>query len=141
MPFEDATAEQSMVSVCQNASSGAPCQVLFQPGFLRRAGTAPPKVFRIAIGVQHHNVPIAQLVTVVALARWPGLRSPILEIRRRLWIGILMIPKRWPGPVLELAPRRVVTILEVRRASSFVCQVAGRKNCPRDLFDQFGCSL
>src|SRR6267154_5430346 len=107
MPLEDTAAEKRMMAVGQNASRRMLCQILFQPGFLRRAGTAPPKVFRIAIGVQHHNVPIAQVITVVALARWPGLRSPILEIRRRLWIGILMIPKRWPGPVLELAPRRV----------------------------------
>src|SRR5713101_867674 len=68
-------------------------------------------------------MPVAQVVAIVALARRPRLRAPILEIARRRRICILVISQSRFRPVFEAAPGRVIAILEVCRTPLFVCQV------------------
>src|SRR5437899_5929994 len=138
MAFEHAAAEQRMMAIGQNASSRVLREIPLQPGFLRRASRAAPQGLRITIRIQHHNVPVAQVVAIVALARWSRLCSPILEIARRGAICVLMISQSRFRPVLKASPRRVVAILEVLRASLFVGQIASGKNCARNLLNQLG---
>src|SRR2546430_9212603 len=54
-------------------------------------------------------------------------------------IPILMISQGWFCPVFEASPGRLITILEIFGAASFVGQVACRKNRARNLLDQLGC--
>src|SRR5258708_23746909 len=75
---------------------------------------------------------------VVAVASGPRLCSPVLEIARRRWIGILVIAQSRFRPVFKAAPRRAIAILEIFRAPFFIRQVACRENRPGNLLDQFG---
>src|SRR2546429_7460131 len=138
MAFEHAAAEQRMMAIGQNASVRMFRKIPLQPGFFRRASRAASQGLRATIRIQCHNVPVTQVVAIVAFARWPRLCSPILEIARRHTICVLMIAEGRFRPVFEASPGRVVAILEVFRAPSFVSQVPCGKNCTGNLLDQLG---
>src|SRR5438445_578806 len=129
MASEHAAAEQRMMAIGQNASVRMFRKIPLQPGFFRRASRAASQGLRVTIRIQCHNVPVTQVVAIVAFARWPRLCSPVLEIARRRTICVLMITQGRFRPVFEASPSRVVAILEVFRAPSFVGQVPCGKNC------------
>src|ERR1700739_1120889 len=80
---ENAATEECVMAVRHDAGVAMLAEVLPQPHFLRRTVSAPSQALRRAICVQHHHVPGAEFVAVVALARRSGLLSPILKIRCR----------------------------------------------------------
>src|SRR6266581_6380678 len=114
MPLEDAAAEQRMVPVGQNAGIGMFAKVFLQPHPLLRVLVATAHVPKAAIRVQHYNVPRAQIITVVALARRSRSRAPILKISvgSRSRNAIFMVPQSRPRTLLKSSPSRVVAGLE-----------------------------
>src|SRR6476660_8631179 len=112
------------------------CEVCLQPRLLRRPRAAPTQTIAVAIGIECHDVPAAQLETVVALAWGAGLRAPILEIATGCRVDVLVITQGGPGTVLESPPRRSVTKLKFIGTSAFVGQVTRGKYGSRDLLNQ-----
>lgn len=81
-----------------------------QPGFLRRAAVRATHGLDLVIGVQHHDVPVAQIVTVVAFAGGTSLRTPIFEITDGGAIAIFVISQCGLRAVLEPAPGLVIAV-------------------------------
>lgn len=81
-----------------------------QPGFLRRAAVRATHGLDLVIGVQHHDVPVAQIVTVVAFAGGTSLRTPIFEITDGSAIAIFVISQCGLRAVLEPAPGLVIAV-------------------------------
>src|SRR5438876_1517111 len=73
MALEYAAAKKSVMTIGQNASVGMFRKILLQPSLLRRASRAASQGLRVTIRIQRHNVPVAQVVAIVAFARWPRL--------------------------------------------------------------------
>ena len=74
-------------------------------------------------------MPAAELVAVVALAERPRVRAEIGEVRRSVRaVVVFVIPQRRAGPILELAPRRVVAVRECAGRRAGVGEVAVRRD-------------
>src|SRR5215469_15942600 len=112
-----------------------------QPDFLGRAPVTAADRPDIAIGVQHHDGPVAQIVTVVAFAGRTSLCAPILEITDGPATAIFVIPERRFGAILELPPRHVIAVAELLRASLLVGQIPCSKRRPVNLPNQPGGSF
>ena len=76
-----ARAEERLVPVGGNASGGMSLQILLQPFFLRRADAAAAR--GPALAIEHHDVPRAQVVTVIAGLGIARGRAEIVEVGRR----------------------------------------------------------
>src|SRR5260370_33172124 len=135
--LEEPAAEQRMVTIGEYASVGVLREIPLQPGVLRRACVAAPQAPGAAIRIQHHDVPNAQIIAVVALTRRSCLRTPIAEIARCRGIYILVISQSRFRPVFEASPGWVIPIPEIFRASFFVSQIALCKDRPCNLFVKF----
>src|ERR1700682_2564443 len=135
---ENAAAEQRVMPVRHDARVAMLAQILPQPFILRRTSSAASQSRRRAIRVQHHYVPRAEFIAVVAFASGSGLPTPILKIRGSAALPILVVPQRRPGAVLEFAPRGAIAVLELRQGDGVVAQVSCHKNRPWNLLDEFG---
>src|SRR5256885_4586801 len=92
--------------VRHRATPGARDEIGAEPLLLSRArGRRDP-------AVQHHDVPVAQVVAVVALAGGPSRGAEIVEV----WLGtallVLDLARRRAGARLVAAPNRVVALVE-----------------------------
>src|SRR5205807_1952997 len=85
---------------------------------------------RIAIGVQHHDVPVAQIITVVAFVGRTGLGAPIREITGRGAIAIFVVRQGGFGAVLELTPCLVIAVSKLIRAPLLISQIPAAKTVP-----------
>ena len=135
---ENSAAVQGMMSIRRNTRIPMRFKIIVEPKFLRRSFAATPHSRCRAIRIQHHDVPHAEIVTVITFARFSGLLAPILKIRRRSRIRILMISQRRPRAILEFAPGRSLAIFELGRASMFVSQITGREHRSGNFLDEFG---
>src|SRR5256884_8421766 len=75
--------------------------------------------------VQHHDVPVAQVVAVVALAGGPRRRAEIVEVRLGTALLVLDLAGRGAGARLMAAPGRVVALVEPIPGAVVVREVAG----------------
>src|SRR6202023_3106494 len=110
---ENAAAEQRVMAVRHDAGVAMLAQVLTQPSFLWRTSRAASQARRRAICVQHHHMPRAEVIAVVALASRSGLLSPILKVRRRAALPILVVPQGRFSALLEFAPRGAIAVLKL----------------------------
>jgi hypothetical protein len=83
-------------------------------------------------------MPRAEVIAVVALASRSGLLSPILKVRRRAALPILVVPQGRFSALLEFAPRGAIAVLKLREGDGIVDQVPHREDRPRNPVDQFG---
>jgi hypothetical protein len=112
-----------------------------QPGFLRRAAVTATHGLDPAIGVQHHDVPVAQIVTVVAFAGGTRLRTPIFEITDGGAIVIFVTSQCGLRAVLEPAPGLLIAVPKLIGASSLVSQIPSSKDRAGNLLNQPGGGL
>src|SRR5277367_2655752 len=89
--LEHAATEERVMPVGDDARVGMRRQILPKPLFLGRASAATTEVFGVAVRVQRYDMPRSKVVTVISLAHWPRLRSPVLKIARSPRFGILVI--------------------------------------------------
>src|SRR5947207_9686358 len=75
--------------------------------------------------VQHHDVPVAQAVAVVALAGGPSGGAEIVEVRLGTALLLLDLAGGGAGAGLMAAPGRVVGLLERIRGALVVREVGG----------------
>src|SRR5260370_39612310 len=90
---ENAAAEERVMAVGRDASVAMLAEVLPQPRFLRRTGSAPSESQRRTIRVQHDHVQGAELITVIALPKRYSLLSPRLKITCLAALPILVVPQ------------------------------------------------
>src|SRR5260370_14549808 len=137
---ENAAAEERVMAVGRDASVAMLAEVLPQPRFLRRTGSAPSESLRRTIRVQHDHVPCAEFITVIARPKRSSLLSPILKIRCRAALPILVVPQGGLSAFLEFAPRGAITVLELRQGNGIVDQIPNRENRTRKPVDELGVS-
>src|SRR5260370_4678802 len=128
---ENAAAEERVMAVGRDASVAMLAEVLPQPHFLRRTVSAPSESLRRTIRVQHDHVPGAEFITVIALPKRSSLLSPILKIRCRAALPILVVPQGGLSAFLEFAPRGAITVLELRQGKGIVDQILNRADRTR----------
>ena len=139
--LENAAAKKRVVPVSQNACLGILRKIAPQPSFLGRASFTAAHGLHIAIRVQHHDVPAAQVITVVAFAGRTRLLAPIPEVTGGLGIAILVIPQRGLRAVLELTPGLVIAVPKVLRAAFLLSQIPSSKDRAGNLLNQPGSGL
>src|SRR5947207_12256596 len=88
--------------------------------------------------VQRHDVPVAQVVAVVALAGGPSRRAEIVEVRLGAALLVLDLAGRGAGARLMAAPGRVVALVEPIPGAVVVREVAGSEDGARDPVEQRG---
>src|SRR5215218_2692743 len=93
-------------------------KVVLQPSDLRRGGITTVDLLTIA--VQGDDVPLAEVVAVVAFAWIAGGTSEVVEVSPRSCLHIVVIAGDGFGAVFLLAPGGLVTVGEVCRRSSRV---------------------
>src|SRR5262245_58467245 len=97
-------AEPWMVPVGQRASRGVRRQIRSQPRLLCGARA------HVDVAVERDDVPLADVVAVVAAAGGPGCGSKVAEVTRRTGSVVVVVAGRRPGARFELAPRRIVVL-------------------------------
>jgi hypothetical protein len=127
------------VTVGYDARLCMSAEVLAKPQLLRRAGAAASHTGSIAVGVERDDVPGAQVVAVVALADWTGLRAPVFKIRRGVGNAVLVVSQSGPGAILETTPGRPVAVAKLGHTAMLVGKIPGGKHGAGNLLDQFGC--
>ena len=92
------------MEIRQRAKARVIFEILSEPILLsfRFGGIAD---LEVDLAVERDNVPPAEVITVVAPARWTGSRTEVLEIRRAA-----------PAVVIVIARRRVNETYDTRRA-------------------------
>src|SRR5256885_7714220 len=88
--------------------------------------------------VQYHDVPVAQVVAVVALAGGPSRRAEIVEVRLGAPLLVLDLAGRGARPRLMAAPGRVVALAEAILGAVVVREVAGGEDGAGDPVEQGG---
>jgi hypothetical protein len=131
-----AGAEERLVPVGQRASGGMRLQILLQPFFLRRAGAAAAG--GPALGVEHHDVPRAQVVAVRAGLGIARGGAEIIEVGRSVAGIEIMIAGRWVRARFVTAPCRPVAILEFLRAAVGIDVVAYGEHRAGNFVEQLG---
>src|SRR5258705_13095228 len=101
-----AGAEERFVEIGQRARWGMHSQVFMQPFALRGKFIAPAGFEAFAI--QYDDMPAAELVAVVAFARFTGRCTKILEVICGAGGMKLVITRRWPSTILHASPVFVV---------------------------------
>ena len=102
-----ARAEERVVQVGERAALRALGKIRAQPHLLRRADVHRD------VAVQRHDVPVAEVVAVIALAGRASGRAEVIEIAARVRRDIVVIAGHRLGAGLEPAPGRVVAVLVV----------------------------
>ena len=124
--------EARVMPVGNRAARRARGEIAAEPLLLRRACGGRDAA------VQHHDVPVAQVVAVVALAGCPGRRAEIVEIRLRAALLVLDLARRRAGARLVAAPGGVVALVEPILGAVVVREVAGGEDRARDPIEQRG---
>src|SRR5690348_11799840 len=106
-----------------------------KPSFLGRAGFASTNA--VALAVQHHDVPRAEFVAVVAGLVTAGKRAEIFKVRRRTRGMELMIARCGARARPDAAPGFVVAS-EVFPAAVGISEVADSHDGSGNLVQQFG---
>ena len=117
-----------VVPVGAHAASGVGGEVLLEPLVLLGAGAAAAD--QLAVAVQHHEVPAAEVVAVPALAALPGRGSEVGEVARGAGRAVLVVAHRRLGAPLVAAPGRVVAALELAGLAVVLLRVAGDADHP-----------
>ena len=117
--------------VGERAALGARRQVGAEPLLLR--GTDG----HVQIAVEHDDVPIAQLIGVIALARVPCRDAEIVEIARRSGHVVFVVAGNRVGAPLVAPPRGRIAAAVVPRSSGGVRIVTEREYRTRDAVEQF----
>src|SRR2546426_11280529 len=89
-------------------------QIALQPQLLHRAGGHRHELIVV---VEHDDVPISQLVAVVALVARPDQISVVVERRGRVAGVVLVVSQRRPGAGLVAPPRGVVAVGVISRGT------------------------
>ena len=104
-------------------------QIALQPLLLHRAGRDRHE---LVVVVQHDDVPISQLVAVVALVARADQISVVVERRSRVAGVVLVIPQRRAGAGLVPPPRGVVAVGVISRGTVGIGVVPGREDGTRN---------
>src|SRR5437879_8151094 len=104
--------------VGNRAAPGARGEIGAEPLLLSRARGSRDTA------VQHHDVPVAQVVAVVALAGCPSCGAEIVEVRLGAPLLVLDLARRRAGAGLMAAPCRVVALVEAIFGAVVVREVA-----------------
>ena len=81
--WQESTAEECVMSVSECTGRGMRGKVLLQPCFFRRALSATTQLFGATIGIEHNDVPRAEVVAVIAFSVIAGASIPIAKIAGR----------------------------------------------------------
>src|ERR1700747_1890575 len=98
-------------------------EIFAQPFALGRSGVATAR--RHTFAVQDDNVPGAELVAVITLARIASGFAEILEIISGAGGMEFVISRRWTGAIFHTPPGFIVA-LEIRGSAIGVSQIADR---------------
>src|SRR5579862_2517765 len=134
----NSAAEERVMAERDDAGTGVLAEVLLQPHFFRRSGTATAKTRRAAVRVECDNVPHPEVETIVALAGWPGSIAPIPKIISRLGRSVFVITKSWVSSALETAPGLAVAVVEFGRVAVLISKIARGEDFSRNFLDEFG---
>src|SRR5215213_5192139 len=125
-----------MVPVGEGARGRVSSEIGAQPYLLGRAGAAATDLR--AVGVDHHDMPGSQVVTVVALDGIAGRATEIAKVAGGASGPILMIPNRGAGAVLVATPARRVAGGELLRGPSLVDVVTKGRDRATETIEQSG---
>lgn len=115
---------------------------MFQPLHLRRTGSAPA-VYFAAVTIEDDDVPVATIITVIALS---GLAEAVAEVGEvALGVGcvvIIVIANSRIGARFMAAPGWLVAVFEIlQRGPAGLDVVAGSEDRARDVVQQVGGSF
>ena len=97
-----ARAEASVVPVRQRATRGVRGEVGAEPALLERAGA------HVQVRVQRDNVPVAQVVAVVACARLAGRDAEVGEVAASPPHVVVVVSRNRVGALPVASPRRLI---------------------------------
>jgi hypothetical protein len=127
-------AEERVVPVGDRAECVARRQVGREPLALRIGLVATADL--IAQAVEDHDVPVAQLVAVVALARLTSSGAEVGEVGARARGVVVMVAGRGTCPRLICSPSRVVAVRELLTSPVGVGVVAGGEHGSGNAIDE-----
>ena len=133
-----ARAEPRVVPVGQRAGRRMRRQIGAQPALLRRARA------HVDVGIDHHDVPRAQGVAVVADARIARRRAPVRVVARRARgrpVVVLVVPGRRARARLVPAPGRIEAVHVIRQRPVWVGTVTERGDLADDTVEHSGRSF
>jgi hypothetical protein len=130
-----ARAEERLVPVGQRASGGMRLQILLQPFFLWRADAAAAG--GLALAVEHHDVPRAQVVAVRAGLGIARGGAEIIEVGRRAAGMEIMIAGGRARARFVTAPCGPVAILEFLRGAVGIDVVANGEHRAGNFVEEF----
>src|SRR5271166_4073880 len=133
MGSQNAAAKERVMAVGEDARRSMHCQVSPEPNFLGRVLRATTKQFRGTVRVQHHNMPAAQIVTVISLRRITSALAPILKIAYGTGTVVFVVAGGGQGAILEPAPGGPVAVLKFPKCPFVVSEIACCKDGSRDL--------
>src|SRR2546430_17583371 len=110
--------------VGDGAALGARREVGLEPRLLRRAGA------NAGLAVQRNDVPVTQVVAVVALPRGPGDRAEVAVVARAPAGVVLVVPRGGAHPRLVAAPCGVHTIRKIPGPPARACVVPPGEHGP-----------
>src|SRR5690606_3453026 len=125
-------AEAGMVPVRDGAGRGVRGEVGREPRELLGAG------LDVDLAVQRDDVPGAEVVAVVSLARLAGVLAEVLEVRRRARRAVVVVAGDRPRALAVPSPGRVVALRELLRRAARVRVVAEREDGAGDRVEQRG---
>src|SRR2546430_15169465 len=103
--------------VGDGAALGARREVGLEPRLLRRAGA------HAGLAVQRNDVPVTQVVAVVALPRGPGDRAEVAVVARAPAGVVLVVPRGGAPPRFVATPRGGGTARQIPGRPPPVCRV------------------
>ncbi len=116
------------------AGGGMRREVLPQPLLLGRSRVAAADLR--AVAVDHDQVPLAEVVAVVALRGIAGRRAEVVEVAAGVRRAVLVVADDRARARLEAAPGRAVAVGELPGRAVFVGVVAEREDRPVDVLEQ-----
>src|SRR5258708_35009750 len=132
--LKTAAAVKRVMPVSDDARFTMCGQILAQPFLLLGTRTASADARRRTIRIEYDHMPTPELVTVIAFSRRPRPLSPIFEIDFTALRVIFMVPRSWPGPVFELSPGRVITLMQLFPCSPSLPHIPNAENRSSNLF-------
>ncbi len=113
--------KRGVMPVGEGAHGRVGGQVVAEPALLGAPGGAADD---LAVGVEHDDVPVAQVVAVPPERRFPGRGAELAEVPGGLGHAVFVVPECRVGTGLLATPGRVIAPGELRGRSRLIGVVA-----------------